>query len=219
MSELAAAGTVRIGVRYDTPGLGYQEPGGGDPVGFDIEVAKILAAGLGIDADSIEWVETTSVDREPYLRTDTVDLVLAYYTITDERSEVVGQAGPYLSTGLQFLVPQGSDVSGADDLQGEAVCAIDGSTTAEVVKANGMKVVSGPTIPDCVDLMRAGEATAVAGDGAILLGYDARYAGDFELVGRPPLSEERIGVGTAWTTPRCVSGSPTPWRPRRAAAP
>lgn len=96
MATLNEADAIKIGVKYDQPGLGYVDPAMGDePQGFDIEMGKIIAAKLGIEADKIEWVETVSKNREPFLQNGTVDIVIASYSITDERKQVVGQAGHY----------------------------------------------------------------------------------------------------------------------------
>lgn len=98
MKELADAGAIKIGVKYDQPGLGFKDAASDIPTGFDVEMAKVLAASLGIDPNTdVEWVETISDNREPFLEDGTVDLVLASYSITDERRAVVGQAGPYPS--------------------------------------------------------------------------------------------------------------------------
>ena len=83
--ELSDAGSIKIGVKIDQPGIGYQAPGADTPTGFDIEMGRILAADLGIDEADIEWIETVSDNREPFLKNGTVDLVIASYSITDER--------------------------------------------------------------------------------------------------------------------------------------
>ena len=84
------------------------------PTGFDVDIAKILVASLGIDPDDtskVKYVETISDNREPFLEDGKVDLVLASYSITDERRAVVGQTGPYIVTGQQLLVPEDSDAA------------------------------------------------------------------------------------------------------------
>ena len=104
-SELADAGEITIGVKIDQPGIGLLEPGADLPTGFDIEIGRILAAALGIDDDGITWKETISDNREPFLiKSGDVDIVIASYSITDERRADVGQAGPYYVTGQQLLV-------------------------------------------------------------------------------------------------------------------
>ena len=112
MAELADAGTINVGVKYDQPGLGFNETGSDMPTGFDVDVAKILVASLGIDPEDtskVKYIETISDNREPFLEEGKVDIVLASYSITDERRAVVGQAGPYMVTGQQLLVPEDSD--------------------------------------------------------------------------------------------------------------
>src|SRR5687767_15135725 len=120
MKELADKGSINVGVKFDQPGLGFKGAADDVPSGFDVEIAKILVASLGIDPDSdkVTWVETVSDNREPFLQQNKVDLVLASYSITDERRQVVGQAGPYMVTGQQLLVKNDSDVESTADLKG-----------------------------------------------------------------------------------------------------
>lgn len=197
MKELAEAGSVKIGVKYDQPGLGFKDAASDIPSGFDVEMAKVLAASLGLDPenpDEVEWVETISDNREPFLQDGTVDLVLASYSITDERRQVVGQAGPYLVTGQQLLVPTDSDVESTDDLQGQEVCSVTGSTSLETVKEKGMKPVGFDTYSECVEKVLDGTVQAMSTDGTILAGYAAQNEGELKVVGEE-FSEENIGVG------------------------
>ena len=194
MKELADAGAVKIGVKFDQPGLGFKDAASDIPTGFDVEMAKVLAADLGIAEDEVEWIETISDNREPFLEDGTVDLVLASYSITDERRQVVGQAGPYLVTGQQLLVAEDSDVESTDDLQGEEVCSVTGSTSLENIKAEGMKPVGFDTYSECVEKVLDGTVEAMSTDGTILAGYAAQNEGELKVVGEE-FSEENIGVG------------------------
>lgn len=194
MKELADSGNVKIGVKYDQPGLGFKDAASDIPSGFDVEMAKVLAADLGIAEDEVEWIETISDNREPFLEDGTVDLVLASYSITDERRQVVGQAGPYLVTGQQLLVPEDSDVESTDDLAGQEVCSVTGSTSLENVKAEGMKPVGFDTYSECVEKVLDGTVQAMSTDGTILAGYAAQNEGQLKVVGEE-FSEENIGVG------------------------
>ena len=85
MKELAESGKITIGVKYDQPGIGFKGATDDTPVGFDLEMGKILAASLGIAPEDITWKETISDNREPFLQNGEVDLVIASYSITDER--------------------------------------------------------------------------------------------------------------------------------------
>ena len=195
MKELAEAGTVKIGVKFDQPGLGFKDAASDIPTGFDVEMAKVLAADLGIDPNTdVEWVETISDNREPFLEDGTVDLVLASYSITDERRAVVGQAGPYLVTGQQLLVGADSDIESVEDVKGEEVCSVTGSTSLDNIEAEGAKPVGFDTYSECVEKVLDGTVAAMSTDGTILAGYAAQNEGDLKVVG-DEFSEERIGVG------------------------
>jgi glutamate transport system substrate-binding protein len=140
MAELVEAGKINVGVRFDQPGLGFK--GGTDemPAGFDVEMAKLLVADLCIDptdTSAVNYEETISDNREPYLESGRVDIVAASYSITDERRQKVGQAGPYFITGQQVLVKADSDVESIEDLKGQEVCSASGSTSLENVTAAG----------------------------------------------------------------------------------
>ena len=194
MRELADSGTVKIGVKYDQPGLGFKDAASDIPTGFDVEMAKVLAADLGIAEDEVEWVETISDNREPFLQDGTVNLVLASYSITDERRQVVGQAGPYLVTGQQLLVPADSDIADVADVKGQEVCSVTGSTSLETIEAEGAKPVGFDTYSECVEKVLDGTVQAMTTDGTILAGYAAQNEGELKVVG-DEFSEENIGVG------------------------
>ncbi len=200
MAELAEAGEVTIGVKFDQPGLGFKGATDDMPSGFDVEIAKMLAGQLGIAAEDVTFEETISDNREPYLQRGRVDMVLATYSITDERRQIVGQTGPYLITGQQVLVPADSDVEGIEDLQGEEVCAAAGSTSLENVETEGAVPAPADNYAACVDDVLNGTVPAMSTDGAILLGYAAENEGELKVVG-DQFSEERIGVGYSKDSP------------------
>jgi glutamate transport system substrate-binding protein len=197
MKELAEAGKVTVGVKYDQPGLGFKGATDELPSGFDVEIAKLLVADLGIDpsdTEAVNYKETISDNREPFLQAGEVDLVLASYSITDERRQVVGQAGPYMITGQQLLVKKGSDIKSVADIKGQEVCSVTGSTSLDNVEAEGAKPRGFDTYSECRDQVLDGTVDAMTTDGSILLGYAALNPDELEVVGEP-FSEERIGVG------------------------
>ncbi|MFC7492706.1 MULTISPECIES: glutamate ABC transporter substrate-binding protein [unclassified Nocardioides] len=200
MKELADSGEVIIGVKYDQPGIGFKGATDDMPVGFDPEIGKILAADLGIAPEDITWKETISDNREPFLQSGEVDLVIASYSITDERRAVVGQAGPYYVTGQQLLVKSDSDIDSLDDVKGTEVCSVTGSTSLENIEAEGAKPRGFDTYSECVDQVLNGTVDAMTTDGAILLGYAAENPDELKVV-VDPFSEERYGVGYSLDSP------------------
>ena len=194
MKELADSGSVVIGVKYDQPGIGFKGATDDMPTGIDPEMGKILAASLGIAPEDIEWKETISDNREPFIQDGEVDLVLASYSITDERRAVVGQAGPYYVTGQQLLVAADSDIDSLEDVAGTEVCSVTGSTSLENIEAEGATPRGFDTYSECVDQVLSGAVDAMTTDGAILLGYAAENPDELKVVVEP-FSEERYGVG------------------------
>ncbi len=199
MAELAEAGTIRIGTKYDQPGLGNINLETDEPEGFDVEIGKIVAGELGIEPDQIEWVETVSANRESFIANDRVDIVIATYTINDERKEQVDFAGPYYVAGQDLLVAEDDEsINGPDDLAGKRVCAASGSTPIENIRENYPEAepVEFDTYTECVDQLEAGQIDAVSTDDIILAGYaaDPKYEGKFRVVGET-FSEEPYGIG------------------------
>jgi len=202
MAELNKAGKVKIGVKFDQPGVGFKSAASDNPTGFDPEMGKVIAGALGIEAKDIEWVETISDNREPFLQKGTVDFVLASYSITDERRQVVGQAGPYYVTGQSLLVAKDDDsIKGPEDLEGKKVCSVTGSTSiATVEEKYGATPAGFDTYSECVEQLKNKSVDAVTTDGAILLGYAAEDPDLLKVVGEP-FSEERYGVGYSKDSP------------------
>lgn len=197
MKEISDAGKVNVGVKFDQPGLGFKGAADSMPSGFDVEIAKLLVADLCIDPSDTKvtnWEETISDNREPYLESGKVDLVLASYSITDDRRKVVGQTGPYMITGQQVLVPEDSDIEGIDDLKGKEVCSVTGSTSLDNINAAGAKGVGADSYSECAEKVLDGTYPAMSTDGSILAGLAAENEGKLQVVG-DTFSEERIGVG------------------------
>ncbi|MPZ61618.1 MAG: transporter substrate-binding domain-containing protein [Propionibacteriales bacterium] len=197
MAEFQEAGEITIGVKFDQPGIGFQQPGEDTPTGFDIEIGEYVAGKLGIEPENIGWRETVSDNREPFLENGTVDLVIASYTINEERRAIVGQAGPYYTTGQQILVREedAETIDGPDKLSEVSVCSVTGSTSLEnVVRDYGAEPAPFDTYSACVRQLQNETVDAVTTDGAILLGYAAQDPDNLEVVGEE-FSEEPYGIG------------------------
>ena len=200
MAEIQAAGVLKVGTKFDQPLFGLKGLSG-EPEGFDVEIAKIIAAKLGVDADKIEFVESVSANREPFLQQKRVDMVVATYTINDKRDKVVDFAGPYFQAGQDILVAKGNPagITGPESLKGKRTCSVTGSTPAETMvekygltEGGDLKTVDVYT--KCRDALKNGQFDAVTTDNVILAGYVDAAPEDFELIGKP-FTEEPYGIG------------------------
>ena len=200
-----ADGTIRVGTKFDQPGLGLQE--GGEMSGFDVDVAIAIAEKLGYSEDQIEWEESPTPQRETMLETGQVDMIVATYSITDSRKERVQFAGPYLVAGQDLLVRADDDsINGPGDMEGKILCSVSGSTPAERVAEEypGVQLQEYDTYSLCVEALAGESVDALTTDDTILAGYAAQeqWAGQFRVVGEP-FSEEFYGVGLSKESELC----------------
>ncbi|WP_349904552.1 glutamate ABC transporter substrate-binding protein [Parafrigoribacterium humi] len=197
MAKLAKAGTITIGTKFDQPLFGLKGPDG-NPVGFDVEIGKIIAGELGIAADKIKWVETVSANREQFIENGTDDIVIATYTINDARKEKVSFAGPYYNAGQDILVLKGNPegITGPEDLKGKNVCSVAGSTSEKNILEYGVNLITTDTYSNCLEPLRNGKVIAVTTDNVILAGLADQNEGEFEVLSNP-FTEEPYGIGLA----------------------
>lgn len=197
--KMKEADKVVIGVKEDQPGLGFLDAGTGERSGFDIEIARWVAASLGFSADKIDYKAIPSANRESAIVNGDVDYYVGTYSITDKRKDQVGFAGPYFVTGQGLLVEaDNSDIKSEDDLAGKTVCSATGSTPIQNIKDNfpDTKTTEFDTYSQCVDALKDGQVDAVTTDQAILIGYAAQDPDALKVVGEP-FSTEKYGVGIA----------------------
>jgi glutamate transport system substrate-binding protein len=199
MAAIQEAGVLRVGVKYDQPLFGVQTPGGVE--GFDAEIARLIAEGIWGEggADNVEFQEAVSANREPFLQQDTVDIVVATYTINDERKELVGFAGPYYVAGQDIMVASGNPegIGGVEDLSGMTICSVEGSTSLDNINEmveDPEEVIALDTYSACAEELAQGRVDAVSTDNVILIGLIDERPDDFELV-ENPFTEEPYGIG------------------------
>ena len=191
-----SGGRVRIGIKFDQPGLGFKD--GNRYTGFDVAVATYVVGKMGYKPDQIEWVQSPSKQRESMLKTGTVKMLFATYSITDKRKEEVSFAGPYFVGGQSVLVRSDSGIASVDGLAGKRVCSVTGSTSVDNLKKQQPALVPQEydTYSACASALNDGVIDAMTTDDAILAGYSnqAAYKGKFKLVGGT-FSTEKYGVG------------------------
>jgi len=202
MAELAEQGSITVGTKFDQPGFGLENLEG-DVEGFDVEIAKIIAGALGIAPEDIKFSEATSAVREEVLEGDEVDMVVATYTINDERKKRITFAGPYYEAGQQIMVAADDDtIAGPESFAQNPdakVCSVTGSTPSENIReylAGDDQLVLFEEYSQCADALDNGQVQAVTTDNVILLGFVSESDGAFKLVGEQ-FTEEPYGIGIA----------------------
>ncbi|GGO91502.1 bifunctional serine/threonine-protein kinase/glutamate ABC transporter substrate-binding protein [Wenjunlia tyrosinilytica] len=191
-------GLLRIGVKSDQPGL--SEVVNDKEVtyrGFDIDIAHAIAKRLGFREDQVDFQVVNTASREYRLSQGKVDLIVASYSITDERKRQVDFAGPYYIAGQDFLVrKKDTSIDGKEDLGGKTVCTVDKSTPAAQLPLLSPKpnVTLRNQYGKCIEALLAGAVDAVSTDDVILAGYRREHPRDLRLLG-DPFTTEAYGIG------------------------
>lgn len=187
---------VYVGQTSSSPGWGYRDQAG-YTTGFDFDFSNWL--GDQLEFTSVP-VDVLASNRESQLQNGLVNLVVATYSITDERRKKVDFAGPYM-VGHQGVMVRSEDKDEylkAADLQGRSVCVTSGSTSEKQVAADlGVQVTTRhvSTYEECRTLLREGKVDAVSTDQLILYGIQRL---DKEVHVPPDIvfgQEERYGIG------------------------
>lgn len=196
MAKLSSAGKIVIGTKFDQPLFG-QKGLDGKPVGFDVEIGKLIAAKLGIPADKIEWVETVSANREQFIKQGKVDMIVATYTINDKRKTEVDFAGPYYEAGQALMVNKdNTTITKPEDVKGKNVCSVTGSTpAATIVEKYGAVLVPAATYSACLEPLRNKQVEAITTDNVILAGFVSKEPDAFKLASDQTFTKEPYGIG------------------------
>ena len=127
LDEIKESGTINIGVFSDKNPFGYVDENG-EYQGYDIYFANRLGEDLGV---KVNFVSTEAASRIEYLQTGKVDIILANFTVTDERAEEVDFALPYMNVALGVVSPDSKVIESLDDWDSNDQMIVISGTTAE----------------------------------------------------------------------------------------
>lgn len=129
LEEIKKAGKIRIGVFSDKNPFGYVDENG-KIQGYDVYFAKRIAKDLLGSENDVEFVYVEAANRVEYLKAGKVDIILANFTVTEERKEQVDFALPYMKVSLGVVSPEDSVIKDVNELKGKKLIVVKG-TTAE----------------------------------------------------------------------------------------
>lgn len=129
IEEIKKRGKIKIGVFSDKPPFGFVDANGKNQ-GFDVFIAKRFAKDLLGDESKVEFVLVEAASRVEFLQANKVDLILANFTVTDERKQKVDFANPYMKVALGVVSPNGAPITSVEQLKGKKLIVNKG-TTAE----------------------------------------------------------------------------------------
>lgn len=163
---------IRIGVFGDKPPFGYID-NQGHHQGFDIEIAKYLAQDLLGSSDKIQFITVEAANRVEYLQSDKVDIILANFTQTPARAEVVDFAQPYMNVALGVVSREGNTINNVDELKDKTLI-VNRGTTADIFFTRNypeIKLLKFEQNTEAFDALRDNRGDALAHDNMLLFAW------------------------------------------------
>lgn len=196
IDAIKAAGVLKVGVKEDVPKFGLKDTATGEFEGLEIELAKAIAESLGVE---VAFTPVTAKTRGPLLETGELDLVIATFTITEERKETYNFSTPYYEDAVRLMVKKDSGFTSLADMDGATIGVAQAATSMEAIQAAadeaGVSITFSEfaTYPEIKAALDSGRVDCFSVDGSILLGY----VDDTTVILDDKFSPQEYGVASA----------------------
>lgn len=178
LEEIKKDGKIRIGVFSDKNPFGYVDENG-KVQGYDIYFAKRIGKDLLGSEDAVEFVYVEAASRVEYLQSGKVDITLANFTVTEERSEKVDFALPYMKVALGVVSPDSALIKSVDDLDGKNLIVVKGTTAETYFSENypNVKLTKFDEYQEAYDALADGRGDAFSTDNTEVLAWAMKNKG------------------------------------------
>lgn len=169
-------GVLKVGTKVDVPKFGYKDPATGKVEGFEIDLANAISKKI-IGTEKIEISAVTAKTRGPLLDSGDVDLVIATFTVTEERKKSYNFSDPYFKDGVRLLVKKDAGFNSLKDLDGKKIGVAQSSTSKKAIQEQADKdgatvtFLEFATYPEIKAALDSGRVDCFSVDGSILFGY------------------------------------------------
>ena len=174
VKKIQDSGVLKVGVKADVPGFGYLNPSTNQYEGFEIDLANKIAEKMGV---KVQFEAVTAKTRGPLLDNGELDLVIATFTITEERKLSYNFSDSYFTDFIGLLVKKDSGITGLKDLDGKKIGVAQSATTQEKLTADAKELGVNPeflsfaSYPEIKAALDSGRVDCFSVDVAILNGY------------------------------------------------
>lgn len=178
LDDIKENGKIKIGVFSDKNPFGYVDSDG-KVQGYDVYFAKRIGKDLLGSEDAVEFVYVEAASRVEYLQSGKVDIILANFTVTPERSEKVDFALPYMKVALGVVSPDSAPITDIDQLKDKKLIVVKG-TTAETYFSDthsDITLVKYDEYQEAYDALLDGRGDAFATDNTEALAWSNQNEG------------------------------------------
>lgn len=169
LGQIVQRDKLIIGVRDDTAPFGFRDKNG-NLIGYDIDLAHIIAKGVLKDEKKVEFVPVTASNRIMKLNSGEVDILIATMSITEQRQQILDFSVPYHIAGQAILTNRASKATSLKDFEGKKLIIVFGSTSENNLRTNvpEVEVIGFKTYKDAFNALKAGKAQGIVADDTIL---------------------------------------------------
>lgn len=177
IEAIKSRGILIVGVKNDVPNFGLLNPKNGEIEGFEIDIAKALAKEILGDEDKLKLIAVNAKNRGALLDNNSLDLVIATFSITNERKELFNFSKPYYTDSIGFLVLKQRGYKSIKDMNGAIVAVAQSTTTRDLIKESIQKAGIDIKFSEFLDYpsiklaLKSNKVDAFCIDKSILLGY------------------------------------------------
>lgn len=172
LSRIEQKGKIIVGVRDDASPFGFRDKNG-VLVGYDIDLARILAQNILGNSSAVEFVPVTASNRIMKLNSGEIDCLIATMSITNQRQQILDFSMPYYMAGQAILVRSTSKATSLRDFEGNKLIIVYGSTSERNLRSNvpEVTVLGYKTYNDAYKALKSGKAEGIVADDTILLNF------------------------------------------------
>lgn len=155
LDRIKAKGKLTVGVILSGAPFGYIDPKTQEQKGLNIDIAKELAKGLGVE---LATQTVTPPNRVQFLQQGKVDILIANMQYTEERAKSLGYVKtPYDRMGGAALGRKDSGIKDWKDLKGKVACVSQGSNyTQPLIEEYEANVKALPSQPESLLALKGG---------------------------------------------------------------
>lgn len=201
MNEARARGVLRIAVEGTYPPFNFKDPKSGHLTGYDVEVARLVAAGLKLKPQFVftEWSAIL-----PAVTSGKVDAAISQVIITPEREQAFDFSVPYTYSSFQLIVRKNERATyrSLADLKGRRLGVRQGSVFEQQAKeVKGIEVRSYPAVPENLQDLAFGRIDASLDD-SLMVSYLLKHS-ELPIKAGPRVGKDaRIGIAIRKGSPQ-----------------
>ena len=189
LEKINRTGVFTVGTRTASPPFGFINKQN-EWVGFSIDLAQLVHKGLEKKLNKtikFELKESAPATRVPLLTSMAVDMISGTMTDTRARRDSVDLSLTFFVTGAQFLVKEGSPITGIANITGKRIATQQGSTNERALRERNVKadLIVFPDQAAAYTALAQGRVDAYTNDGIQLWGlkYKAQNPNEWKVVG------------------------------------